>query len=178
MGGSFRAGALALAAAMALSGGQCARAGGLIEALATPAPAIADVRGEFRMKLPQGFAPLEGEALAGYEAAVLRDYPNAAQTLLAAANDDRSAALLVAAIDSGVDCLDAAREAAGALLKYPDAARELRFGANRCAGFGCTIGEQAYHLYFFSDGARVFLVAVSGLESEETERMLAGLRFG
>lgn len=178
MGGRIRAVTMVLAVAMALSGGQCAQAGGLIEALATPAPAIAAVQGEFRMKLPPGFAPLDSEALTGYEAAVLRDYPNAAQTLLAAANGDRSAALLVAAIDSGADCLDAAREAAGALLEYSDAAREFHFGSNRCAGFGCAIGEQAYHLYFFSDGARVLLVAVSGLESEETERMLAGLRFG
>lgn len=132
---------------------------------------------EFHLKLPSELKPLEGEELAGYEAAVRGDLPCEAQTLLAAANKQRDAALLIAAVDSKADCLQVAREAANSLLRYPGAAREYRFGANRCAGFGCAIGEQSYHLYFLSDGARCLIVAVSGVESKEAERMLAGLRF-
>ncbi len=146
-------------------------------ALGAPTLAAAECSdGEFQMRLPRGLEPLDGEEMAGYEAAVLSDYPGAAQTLLAAASADRSAALLVAAIDSDAGCLEAAREAAGALLGYPDAARELRFGANRCAGFGCAIGAQAYRLYFFSGGAQLILIAATGLEAEDVEAMLAGLR--
>lgn len=173
----IRGAILLLLAAGLLPGAHCARAGGLIEALGTPAPAAAVFdAGGFHIELPRGLEPLAGEALAGYEAAVLSDYPGAARTLLAAANADRSSAVLAACIDSGADCLDAAREAAGALLRYPDAARELCFGENRCAGFGCAIGEQAYRLYFFADGARVLLVATAGLESDALDGMLSGLR--
>ena len=147
---------------------------------ATPTPAPAGVefaRGSLRVTLPYGMEVLEGEALEGYEAAVQIDYPITAQTILAAMDAERGAAVLIAEAATDMDCLSAARAAAESLIGNPDHAKEREFGGNRCAYFLCAIGQQIFRLYYLSDGERLLIVSASGLRQSEAEAMLAGLRF-
>lgn len=144
----------------------------------TPAPAGVDVtRGDLQITLPAGMEVLEGEALEGYDTALQLDYPETAETVLAAVDAEREAMVIIAEIDSDMDCLDAAREAAEQLIGSPENAKERTFGENRCAYFLCAIGEQTFRLYYLSDGARLRIVGTSGLQRGEAEDMLAGLRF-
>ena len=152
--------------------------GGLIRALATPEPLSAMFESDgLRLTLPAGLVILEGSALEGYEAAAQFDYPEAAHTILAAVDDQCTAALIVAEAESDMDCLLAAQEAAEALIGDPDAASEADYGKNRAAGFACAIGEQSYRLYYLSDGARLLIIGVSGLDEDVIEEMLTELRF-
>ena len=166
--------------------------GGLNSALATPTPAPATpapatptpapagvevTRGSLRITLPAGMEVLEDELLEGYDAAVQLDYPEIAETILAAVDPDREAMLIIAEIDSGADCLDAAQEAAQQLIGNPDNAKERTFGENHCAYFLCAIGDQTFRLYYLSDGARLLMVGTSGLARSEAEDMVAGLQF-
>ena len=173
--------ALLLAAAPAL-----AESGGLVDALATPTPTPAPSptpapveykRNGLRIALPIGLEPVEDAALEDYEAAVQADYPGAARTILVATDAEDEAALILAEVESGADYMDAAREAAEALIGNPDAPKELECGENRCAYFACAIEEQTFRLYFLSDGERVLIAAASGLKRGEVEAMLAELRF-
>lgn len=139
----------------------------------TPAPVVFEGDG-MKLTLPQGFELLEGDAKAGFEAALQGDYPNAAQTLFAAMDVSHEAAVMAAFVDSEEDSHDAAREAADALLGDPDAVSDVQFGENRFASFACAIGERGYHLYYFSDGARLFILGISGLERAQIEEILSG----
>lgn len=146
----------------------------------TPSPVPAGTVFEadgLRLTLPEGLEPLEGEMLAAYEAALQADYPETAETILAAVDAERGAALTLAQAESDKDCLDAAREAAEVLIGNPDAAAEEEFGETRAATFACAIGEQTYRLYYLSDGARLLIVGASGLEQSEIEQMLTTLEF-
>lgn len=151
-------------------------------ALVTPTPSPAPAGTTFeadgvRLILPEGLKPLEGELLEAYEAAPQADYPDTAETILAAVDAERGAALTLARAVSDKDCLDAAREAAEVLIGNPDAAAEEEFGANRAASFACAIGEQTYRLYYLSDGAHLLIVGASGLEQSEIDQALASLEF-
>lgn len=139
----------------------------------TPAPVVFDGDG-LKLTLPHGFEIVQSDVMAGFEAALHADYPDAAQTLFAAADAEREAAVIAAFVESDAESLDAAREAADALLGDPEAISEVQFGENRFVYFACAIGERGYHLYYFSDGARLFILGISGLESAEIEEMLAG----
>ena len=154
--------------------------GGLISALATPTPEPVGMELEFdglRLTLPAGLEPLEGDMLEAYEAAVQSDYPETANTILAAVDPQSGAALLLAEIESEVDCLDAARDAAESLIGDPDMASEKTCGASRCASFSCAIEEQIFHMYYLSDGERLLIVSASGLEQSVIEDLLAGFQF-
>ena len=152
--------------------------GGLLAALGTPEPAPAEFEADgLQIALPIGLEILEGEALEAHEAAVQLDYPEAARTILAAADAERGAALILAETDSELDCLEAAQNAAEALTGDPDAAEEAEFGENRAASFTCEIGEQTYELYFLSDGSRLIVIGAIGLEQDAIDEMLTGLRF-
>lgn len=151
------------------------------ELIAAPTPSgleLQEFSGEgVELVLPEGFQLLEGEALAGYDAAVQAEYPNVARTLFAAVDENHGAALILAAAESDLDCLVAARQAAEELLGNSEAAEEKQFGGNRCGTFACAIGDQAYHLYYFSDGKRILTFGASGLEVGEIEELLKTLEF-
>ena len=154
--------------------------GGLVSALESSAPEPTGTefaRDGLRLTLPAGLELLEGEILEAYEAAVQFDYPDAAQTILAAVDVENGAALLLAEAESDADCLDAARDAAETLIGNPDIAKEKDCGKNHCAYFACAIGEQTFRLYFLSDGERLLIVSASGLKGAEVEDMLAELEF-
>ena len=154
--------------------------GGLVSALesSTPEPAGTEFeRDGLRLTLPAGLELLEGEILEAYDAAVQFDYPDAAQTILAAVDVENGAALLLAEAESDADCLNAARDAAETLIGNPDIAKEKDCGENHCAYFACAIGEQTFRLYFLSDGERLLIVSASGLKGAEVEDMLAELEF-
>lgn len=143
---------------------------------ATPAGTLCE-RDGVRIALPAGMTVLEGAALAGYEAAVQADFPGTAETILAATDEARGAVALLAGLDSDADCLDAAREAAQALLGDAAAASEQSFGENRCALFSCAVEGKPYHLYYFSNGERLLVAGFSGLETAEIEAALTELEF-
>ena len=164
--------ALALAAAPAMA------EGGLVSAVVSASP----VRAEFEedglsLTLPAGLEVLRGEEFDAYEAAAWFDYPETARTILAAVDANRGAALVIAEAESDLDCLDAAREAAETLISDPEAATEETFGENRAAAFACAIGDQTYRLYYLSDGARLLIVGVSGVDQGAIDNMLTGLSF-
>lgn len=139
----------------------------------TPAPPVFEGDG-LKFALPQGFELVEGDARAGFEAALQADYPDAAQTLFAAMDPAHEAAIVVSFVETTADSLDAAREAADALLGDPEAVAEVQFGENRFVSFACAIGERGYHLYYFSVGARLYVIGASGLENAQIEEMLSG----
>ena len=159
--------------------------GGLISALSTPAPAtptpapsgVEFTRGSLHITLPAGLEILDDAALEGYEAAVQLDYPDTADTILVAADMENGAVLILAEIKTDVDCLNAAQAAAEALIGNPEHAKERQLGENRCAYFLCAIGQQAFRLYYLSDGERLLIVSSSGLRRNEVEDMLTGMRF-
>ena len=152
--------------------------GGLIAALGTPEPVSAEYEADgLRIVLPAGLKILEGDELETYEAVLNPDGDGAARTILAAVDAERGAALILAGMDSELDCLDAARNAADAMTGDPDAAVEAEFGENRAAAFSCAIGEQTYSLYYLSDGERLIIAGAIGLEQNEIDEMLAELRF-
>ena len=166
--------ALTLAVAPALA------EGGLISALATPTPAPSRVvfeRGDLFLTLPAGMEILDGEALELYEAAVQFDYPETGSAVLVAMDATRDAALILTETESTLDCLTAAQQAAEALIGNPELAREAELGENRCAHFTCAVNGQIFHLYYFSDGARLLTAGFSGLSRDEVEETLAELRF-
>ena len=164
--------ALLLAAAPAVA------EGGLISAIVSAAPVSAQYEADgLSLTLPTGLEILEGVEFEAYAAAVRFDYPETAHTILAAVNAEHSAALIVAEAETDLDCLDAAREAAEKLISDPEAATEEEFGENRAAAFACAIGEQTYRLYYLSDGERLLIVGVSGVEQAEINEMLTGLSF-
>ena len=158
---------------------------GLISALetSTPAPTGATsgtgitLDGLTLLSFPSKLTILEGEALEAYEAAVQADLPDAAHTLLAAVDTESGAAIIISEMESELDPLDAAREAAEALISDPDAASEQEFGENRAATFACAIGEQTYRLFYLSDGERLLMVGASGLEQDTIDEILTGLTF-
>ena len=188
------AAALALAALLALAAVPVQAEGSLISALSSPAateapatPSAAPsptaapageefVHGTLRLTPPAGMKLLEGDALAAYEAAAQFDFPGAAETILAATDPARGAALTVVSIDSGADCLSAAREAAEALTGSTGAVEEATIGENACARFAWAMEDQSYRLCYLSDGARLIAVCTSGLDPAEEEALLAGLR--
>ena len=108
------------------------------------------------LTLPAGFALLSQDALEGYAAAVESDYPGDAHIVLAAA--------------------DAAREAAERILGGSESVAEVQYGEHSCAALACAIDDRTYALYFLSDGARLLVCAVSGLEEKEISEILTGLQ--
>lgn len=150
--------------------------------LVTPTPEPANMGTEFSceafiVSLPLGLEPMDEQELTGYHAAAEADFPATAHTILAAANDARTAAACFALADSVQAPLEAAREAAASILGNPDSAQEFTFGANSCAGFACAVEDTTFRLYFFSNESHLLLVSISGLADDEVERMLATLDF-
>ena len=105
------------------------------------------------------------------------DYPGAAHVAMAAANAQREAYVALLTADSDLAAADAAREAAERILGSSDGVAEMQYGENACTALACAIDGRTYTLYFLSDGARLLVCAVSGLNAREISEMLAGLQF-
>lgn len=150
--------------------------------LITPTPTAAPAGEVFASEdiiitLPAGLNILAGDELASYEAAVEDDFPGAGRTLLAAANEDYSAALVLSLVESKQSAAEFAREAAQIVLGGTDAVSEVNYGENSYSAFTCAIGEQQYKLYFLAGGDEMLVIASSGLTDAESETMLTGLNF-
>lgn len=127
--------------------------------------------------LPYGMEILSEEALIGYEAAVQNDYPDAARTLLVAADASSGAFISFASAPIEAAALEAAKEAAEEILSDGSIVQEKQFGENHYAGFVCAIGEQQYRLYYLAGEGRMLIVGASGMEEAALEDMLAGIVF-
>ena len=131
----------------------------------------------FIVRLPVGMQPMEEADLTGYEAAMQSAFPGTAQTLLAAINPENNSALCFALADSVLSADEAAREAASHILGSPDSAQPFIFGTNSAAGFACAVQDTTFRIYFFSNGSRLLLAAITGLGDAEVDAMLASLDF-
>lgn len=152
----------------------------IIIELATPTP-VPDgetfSNEDLIITFPYGMHALDEEARVGFDAALQASYPDAARTIVAAADEAMQKSLVAAVITSDMEALSAAKEAAEAILGTSESVQELTLGENSYASFACAIGAYNYYLYCLSDGEELLLVGVSGLNQAETEYMLTGLKF-
>ena len=132
---------------------------------------------EFTVRLSDALLPLDGEALAGYEAAAQSDFPNSGEMRLVAASEDFSAAISFALAPSDQSAAEAAREAAQTILGSDAGVVETRFGENDCACFACAIGDMTFHIYYFALDGRLLTVTASGVEDAELAAILESLTF-
>lgn len=132
---------------------------------------------EFTVRLSDELLPLDGEALAGYNAAAQSDFPDAGEMRLVAANEDFSAAIGFALAPSDQSAAKAAREAAQTILGSDAGVVETRFGENVCACFACAIGEMTFHIYYFALDGQLLTVTASGLEDAVLAAILESLTF-
>ena len=131
---------------------------------------------DLTINLPYGLTLMDGDALAGYEAAVQDDFEDTATTL-AVATDDDGAMMLLAVCDSETDCVTAASEAAQDILGEGASVTALQFGDVSCAAFACSIQERDYRIYFFSNGTELLCVGTSGLSDAQISTSLESLKF-
>lgn len=127
--------------------------------------------------LPYGMEALSGDELKAYEAAVQDDFPDAARTLLAAANEDFSAVLVFSVVEGELSAADFAAEAAQIVLGDTEAISEESFGGKLYSAFTCAIGDQQYRIYALEGEAGLLVIGVSGMDKSEIETMLTGLNF-
>ncbi len=132
---------------------------------------------EFTVRLSDELLPLDGEALAGYNAAAQSDFPDAGEMRLVAASEDFSAAIGFALAPSDQSAAEAAREAAQTILGSDAGVVETRFGENVCACFACAIGEMTFHIYYFALDGQLLTVTASGLEETDLAAILESLSF-
>ena len=132
---------------------------------------------EFTVRLSDDLLPLEGDALAGYNAAVQSDFPDSGEMRLVAANADYSAAISFALAPSGQSAAEAAREAAQTILGSDAGVVETRFGGNACACFACAIGDMTFHSYYFALDGQLLVVTASGLADTDLAAILENLTF-
>ena len=132
---------------------------------------------EFAVRLSDDLLPLEGDALAGYNAAVQSDFPDSGEMRLVAANADYSAAISFALAPSGQSAAEAAREAAQTILGSDAGVVETRFAENVCACFACSIGDMTFHIYYFALDGQILTVTASGLEETDLAAILESLSF-
>lgn len=132
---------------------------------------------EFTVRLSDELLPLDGEALAGYNAAAQSDFPDAGEMRLVAASEDFSAAIGFTLAPSDQSAAEAAREAAQTILGSDAGVVETRFGENVCACFACAIGEMTFHIYYFALDGQLLTVTASGLEETDLAAILESLSF-
>lgn len=127
--------------------------------------------------LPHGLRILEAGELEGYEAAVQVNYPEAARTILVAANADFTSLLSFSVSGITGDAASAAREAAEKILGKADSVKEETHGTNAYASFACAIDDQRYDLYYLSGGAQMLVIGAAGVDEAQLNNMLAGIIF-
>lgn len=150
--------------------------------MVTPTPQAAPPREEFAceaffLRLPAGMVLMDLKALEGYEAAAADVYPNGGSTVLLARDAAGEALLHIALLESPQTPLDAAREAAQAILGNADAAAECSYGSNTGAGFACTEAGSRYRFLFFSDGSSLLLATACAMEEAQLASSFATLEF-
>ena len=152
----------------------------IIIELITPTPNPAPVGESYSSEdmiviLPAGMHILDENECAGYDAAISFDYPSGGEPFLMSASEDGNSVLSFILLESAQDAASAAREAA---LAIPFASvKETHLGENSFSALSCTINEDAFQLYFISDGSRLLCVGASGIEEEDLNTMLTGLIF-
>lgn len=132
---------------------------------------------DFSITLPEGMRILAEQESAGYEAAVEADFPNAAETMLAAVSEDEGKAITVSLVESKQDGLAAAKEAAEKILGSSTSVKENTYGKNTCGSLICAVGDLQFELYYLSKGEKLMIVGFSGLERTEIEETLSGISF-
>ena len=132
---------------------------------------------EFTVRLSDELLPLDGEALAGYNAAAQSDFPDAGEMRLVAASEDFSAAIGFALAPSDQSAAEAAQEAAQTILGSDAGVVETRFAENVCACFACSIGDMTFHIYYFALDGQILTVTASGLEETDLAAILESLTF-
>lgn len=145
---------------------------------AQPVPAGVEFSCEaFFVTLPAGMEILSDAQMEGYTAAIQAAFPDSAPAQLAAVDLERNAALCFSLAPSALPPLDAAKEAASTILGNAESASEFAFGANSCAGFGFSVEDNIYRVFYFSDGAQLLTVTTCGLTDAEITAMLGSLDF-
>lgn len=127
--------------------------------------------------LPHGLHILEASELEGYEAAVQVNYPEAARTILIAANSDFTSLLSFSLFEIEADAASAASEASGKILGRADSVKETTHGENAYASFACAIDDQRYDLYYLSNGTQMLVIGAAGVDEAQLNSMLAGIIF-
>jgi len=130
----------------------------------------------FSVSLPAGFEPLSDAVHAGYEAAAERDYPAAGETLLVAANADRSASFYFAYAPIVQEPLDAAREAALNILGSDLGASERSYGENRFGCFACAAEDRTYHSFFLRSGEGMLVIVACNVPEADLAATLEKLQ--
>lgn len=131
---------------------------------------------QISLYLPEDMEALTEEELAGFTAAALDDFPDAAQMILAASHIDRDAYVLISQLEAAQSPAEAAREAANTILGSDAGVLETAFGGNTCACFACAIGETTFNLYYFSNGEALICITCCGLEDAQIHAMLNGMK--
>lgn len=142
-----------------------------------PSLCLAETAASISIELPDGLLPIEGEALAGYEAAAQADFPDAARTVLAALSEDAAMAAVVFAVESELDGPAAAKEAAEKIIGSTQSVSEVEYGENTFGSFVCAVGELQFELFYIADSGTLYIIGTSGMEKADTEEMLAGISF-
>ena len=127
----------------------------------------------FSIDLPDGMLQMEDTALAGYEAAVQSDYPNAGETLLIAKDENQ---ILYIATGADSDPQTAAESAASLLLGDASAAAEYQMGNLTVWGFACSVGDMRFDIYYLKENQKTIVIGVSGMETAAISDMLSTIQ--
>lgn len=127
----------------------------------------------FSIDLPDGMQRTDDSALAGYEAAVQRDYPNAGETLLIAQDGNR---ILYIATGTASDPQAAAESAASLLLGDASAAAEYQMGGRTAWGFACSVSDMRFDIYYLKENQKSIVIGISGMEAAAISDVLSSIR--
>ena len=127
----------------------------------------------FSIDLPDGMQRTDDSALAGYEAAVQRDYPKAGETLLIAQDGNR---ILYIATGTASDPQAAAECAASLLLGDASAAAEYQMGGRTAWGFACSVSDMRFDIYYLKENQKSIVIGISGMETAAISDVLSSIR--
>ena len=127
----------------------------------------------FSIDLPDGMQALSDTALAGYEAAVQHDYPDAGETLLIAQDDQR---ILYIASGTDSDPQTAAENAASLLLGDASAAAQTQMGDRAVWGFACSVSDMRFDIYYLKESQKSIVIGISGMEADAISDMLSSIQ--
>ncbi len=129
----------------------------------------------FSIDLLDGVERIDAQALAGYEAAVQRDYPDAGETLLIA-RDQSGDAIIYIARGTGSAPQSAAESAAGLLLGDASAAAEQTIGDRAIWGFACSVGDTRFDIYYMQKDENSIVIGVAGMDADAIAEMLSSVK--
>ena len=127
----------------------------------------------FSIDLPDGMQRTDDSALAGYEAAVQRDYPKAGETLLIAQDGNR---ILYIATGTDSDPQAAAESAASLLLGDASAAAEYQMGGRTAWGFACSVSDMRFDIYYLKENQKSIVIGISGMETAAISDVLSSIQ--